>query len=43
MVICLGFTFLVLAYPGSPGQRAAKRVRVLSLLVNVWVFFGLVF
>jgi len=43
MVICLGFTFLVLAYLGSPGQRAAKWVRVLSLLVNVWVFFGLVF
>jgi len=26
--IQIGFTFLVLAYPGSPGQRAVKRVRV---------------
>ena len=26
--IQIGFTFLVLAYPGSPGQRAIKRVRV---------------
>jgi len=26
--IQLGFTFLVLAYPGSPGQRAVKRVCV---------------
>ena len=24
--IQIGFTFLVLAYPGSPGQRAVKRV-----------------
>ena len=24
--IQIGFTFLVLAHPGSPGQRAAKRV-----------------
>jgi len=24
----IGFTFLVLAYPGSPGQRAVKRVCV---------------
>ena len=24
--IQIGFTFLVLAYPGSPGQRAIKRV-----------------
>ena len=24
----IGFTFLVLAHPGSPGQRAVKRVRV---------------
>jgi len=26
--IQIGFTFLVPAYPGSPGQRAVKRVRV---------------
>jgi len=24
----IGFTFLVLAHPGSPGQRAVKRVCV---------------
>jgi len=24
----IGFTFLVPAYPGNPGQRAVKRVRV---------------
>jgi len=24
--IQIGFTFLVLAHPGSPGQRAIKRV-----------------
>ena len=27
--IRVGFTFLVPAYPGSPGQRAVKRVFVL--------------
>jgi len=26
--IQIGFTFLVAAYPGSPGQRAVKRVCV---------------
>jgi len=26
--IQVGFTFLVLAHPGSPGQRAVKRVSV---------------
>ena len=26
--IQIGFTFLVQAHPGSPGQRAAKRVCV---------------
>jgi len=26
--IQIGFTFLVLAYPGSPGQRAVKRVKI---------------
>ena len=29
--IQIGFTFLVLAHPGSPGQRAIKRVCVLVL------------
>jgi len=29
--IQIGFTFLVLAYPGSPGQRAIKRVCVVSV------------
>ena len=28
--IQIGFTFLVLAHPGSPGQRAVKRVCVCS-------------
>ena len=27
--IQIGFTFMVLAHPGSPGQRAVKRVCVL--------------
>jgi len=27
--IQIGFTFLVPAYPGSPGKRAVKRVYVL--------------
>jgi len=31
--IQIGFTFLVLAHPGSPGQRAAKRVCV-TMAVN---------
>jgi len=26
--IQIGFTFLILAHPGSPGQRAIKRVCV---------------
>jgi len=30
--IQIGFTFLVLAYPGSPGQRAVKRVCVCDCL-----------
>ena len=30
--IQIGFTFLVPAHPGSPGQRAIKRVCVLSKL-----------
>ena len=33
--IQIGFTFLVLAYPGNPGQRAVKRVikRVIDSMV----------
>ena len=31
--IQIGFTFLVLAHPGSPGQRAVKRVCVSVLLM----------
>jgi len=30
--IKIGFTFLVLAHPGSPGQRAVKWVLLLLLL-----------
>ena len=29
-----GFTFLVLAHPGSPGKRAIKRVCVCVCLTN---------
>jgi len=32
--IQIGFTFLVPAHPGSPGQRAVKRVCVCGLMVN---------
>ena len=31
--IQIGFTFLVPAHPGSPGQRAVKRVCVLNVCV----------
>ena len=30
--IQIGFTFLVLAHPGSPGQRAIKRVCVCAVI-----------
>ena len=33
--IQIGFTFLVLAHPGSPGQRAVKRVCVCFLLCYI--------
>ena len=32
--IQIGFTFLVLAHPGSPGQRAVKRMCVCVLRFN---------
>jgi len=32
--IQIGFTFLVLAYPGSPGQRAVKWVCVCGHILN---------
>ena len=31
-----GFTFLVPAYPGSPGKRAVKRVCVYNASVIAW-------
>jgi len=40
--IQIGFTFLVLAHPGSPGQRAIKRVCVCVfvdyLMLNAYYF-----
>ena len=33
--IQIGFTFLVLAHPGSPGQRAIKRVCVCVRVLEV--------
>ena len=33
--IQIGFTFLVLAHPGSPGQRAVKRVLCVCVCVCV--------
>jgi len=35
--IQIGFTFVVLAHPGSPGKRAVKRVCVYMLLLHVHV------
>ena len=32
--IQIGFTFLVPAHPGSPGQKAVKRVCVCSIIVT---------
>jgi len=34
--IQIGFTFLVLAHPGSTGKRAVKRVSVCLLTVHIW-------
>ena len=33
--IQLGFTFLVLAHPGGPGQRAVKRVFVVVIIITL--------
>ena len=38
MSSCIGFTFLVLAHPGSPGQRAIKRVCVCVCVKGVMLF-----
>jgi len=38
--IQIGFTFLVLAHPGSPGKRAVKRVCVCVCVCYVRVTFG---
>ena len=37
--IQIGFTFLVPAYPGSPGKRAVKRVCVCVYLVSCLTLF----
>jgi len=34
--IQIGFTFLVPAYPGNPGQRAVKRVCVCGQNLQSW-------
>jgi len=33
--IQIGFTFLVLAHPGSPGKRAVKRVCVCACMLSI--------
>jgi len=38
--IQIGFTFLVLAHPGSPGQRAVKRVCVCVCTITVYSMQG---
>ena len=35
--IQIGFTFLVLAHPGSPGQRAVKLVYVCTYVESEWL------
>jgi len=37
--IQIGFTFLVSAHPGSPGQRAVKRVLLLLFHACLWTTF----
>jgi len=41
--IQIGFTFLVLAYPGSPGQWAVKRVCMCTILMKHCTQFSLLF
>ena len=36
--IQIGLTFLVLAHPGSPGQRAIKRVCVYVCVIQAIIF-----
>ena len=36
--IQIGFTFLVLAHPGSPGKRAVKRVCVCVCVYILWQY-----
>jgi len=38
----IGFTFVVLAHPGSPGQRAVKRVCVCVCVCVLWALTLLV-
>ena len=41
--IQIGFTFLILAHPGSPGQRAVKRVCVYEsdfLSFSIWQVYA---
>ena len=40
--IQIGFTFLVPAHPGSPGQRAVKLVLLLLQLVTSWTVANVV-
>jgi len=36
--IQIGFTFLVLAYPGSPGKRAVKQVCCVCMWLPSWLW-----
>jgi len=38
--IQIGFTFLVLADPGSPGQRAVKRMCVCVCMLHDWEYLS---
>jgi len=38
--IQIGFTFPILAYPGSPGKRAVKRVCVCASIFVFLVYFS---
>jgi len=33
----IGFTFLVQAYPGGPGQRAVKRVYACTVCIKLYI------